>query len=136
SITITPNDIAYIIFTSGSIGIPKAIQARHENLINFMNSLVRIDVFNKDDTVVQIGRCSFDIHVQEILGTLMRGATLVMVHPGGTLDFDYLSNTVQMKEITYMFMVPSLLQSFFTFIAQPSKTTISKYFRSLCSGGR
>ncbi|CAF0980449.1 unnamed protein product [Adineta steineri] len=134
-ITVTPSDIAYIIFTSGSTGIPKAIQARHENLIHFMNSLVRLDVFNKDDTVVQIGRCSFDIHVQEILGTLMHGASLVMVRPGGTLDFDYLSNIVQMKQITYMFMVPSLLQSFFTFIAQSSKITTSKYFRSLCGGG-
>ncbi|CAF1590651.1 unnamed protein product, partial [Adineta steineri] len=135
SITVTPNNIAYIIFTSGSTGIPKAIQARHENFIHFMNSLVRIDVFNKNDTAVQIGRCSFDIHVQEILGTLMNGATLIMVHPRGTIDFDYLSNIVQMKQITYMFMVPSLIQRFFTFIAQSSKTTTSKYFRSLCSGG-
>ncbi|CAF1589356.1 unnamed protein product, partial [Adineta steineri] len=135
SITVIPNNIAYIIFTSGSTGIPKVIQARHENFIHFMNSLVRIDVFNKDDIVVQIGRCSFDIHVQEILGTLMHGATLVMVHPGGTIDFDYLSNTLRVKQITYMFMVPSLLQSFFTFIAQSSKTATSKYFRSLCSGG-
>ncbi|CAF1575171.1 unnamed protein product, partial [Adineta steineri] len=135
SITATPNDIAYIIFTSGSTGIPKAIQARHENFIHFMNSLVKIDVFNKDDTAVQIGRCSFDIHIQEILGTLMHGATLVMVHPRGTIDFDYLSNVVQTKQITYMFMVPSLLQGFFTLMAQSSKTITSKHFRSLCSGG-
>ncbi|CAF1390131.1 unnamed protein product [Adineta steineri] len=135
SVKVKGKEIAYIIFTSGSTGIPKAIQARHENLIHFMNSLVRMDVFNKDDTVVQIGRCSFDIHVQEIIGTLMRGATLAMVHPGGTLDFDYLSNIVQIKQITYMFMVPSLLQSFFTFIEQSNKTTTAKYFRSLCSGG-
>ncbi|CAF3886038.1 unnamed protein product [Adineta steineri] len=135
TVIVKSEEIAYIIFTSGSTGIPKAIQARHENFIHFMNSLVTIDVFNKDDTVIQIGRCSFDIHVQEILGTLMYGATLVMVHPGGTLDFAYLSNTVHMKQITYMFMVPSLLQSFFTFIAQSSKTTNSKYFRSLCGGG-
>ncbi|CAF4473575.1 unnamed protein product, partial [Adineta steineri] len=37
-------------------------------------------------------RCSFDIHVQEILGTLMNGATLVMLHPRGTLDFEYLAD--------------------------------------------
>ncbi|CAF4439736.1 unnamed protein product, partial [Adineta steineri] len=36
-------------------------------------------------------RCSFDIHVQEILGTLLVGGTLIMLHPGGTIDFDYLS---------------------------------------------
>ena len=50
-----------------------------------MHSLVRIDTFNKHDTVVQMTRCSFDIHVQEILGTLMGGASLVMLHPRGTI---------------------------------------------------
>ena len=46
-----------------------------------MHSLTYINTVNKDDTVVQMARCSFDIHVQEILGTLMIGATLVMLHP-------------------------------------------------------
>ncbi|CAF1430650.1 unnamed protein product, partial [Adineta steineri] len=135
SIRVTSDDIAYIIFTSGSTGIPKAIQARHENFIHCMNSLVRMDVLNTDDTVIQIARCSFDIHIQEILGTLVYGATLIMIHPEGTLDFDYLSDIVHIKQITYILLVPSLLQSFFTLIEQSSKTTTAKYFRSLCTGG-
>ncbi|CAF0897146.1 unnamed protein product [Adineta steineri] len=135
NITVTAKNIAYIIFTSGSTGIPKAIQTRHENFIDCMNSLVKMDVFNKDDTAVQIGRSSFDIHVQEILGTLIHGATLIMIHPGGTIDLDYLSHILQMKQVTYIFMVPSLLQSFFILSVQSSKTITSKYFRSLCGGG-
>ncbi|CAF1095480.1 unnamed protein product [Adineta steineri] len=135
SVIVNGKEIAYIIFTSGSTGTPKAIQARHENFIHCMNSLVRMDVLNTDDTVIQIARCSFDIHVQEILGTLVHGASLIMVHRGGTLDFDYLSNIVEMKQITYILLVPSLLQSFFSLIEQSSKTTSSKYFRSLCTGG-
>ena len=55
-----------------------------------MHSLIHIDTFNKNDTIVQMARCSFDIHVQEILGTLMIGATLVMLHPRGNIDFEYL----------------------------------------------
>ncbi|CAF4235910.1 unnamed protein product, partial [Adineta steineri] len=61
-------EIAYIIFTSGSTGTPKAVQVRHKNFIDCINSLVYINSFNNDDTVVQMTRCSFDIHVQEILG--------------------------------------------------------------------
>ncbi|CAF4282717.1 unnamed protein product, partial [Adineta steineri] len=45
-------------------------------------------------------RCSFDIHVQEILGTLLVGGTLIMLHPGGTIDFDYLSKVLQNRQIT------------------------------------
>ncbi|CAF0982682.1 unnamed protein product [Adineta steineri] len=60
--------LAYIIFTSGSTGTPKAVQVRHKNFIACIHSLVYIDSFNKYDTVVQMTRCSFDVHVQEILG--------------------------------------------------------------------
>ncbi|CAF4316771.1 unnamed protein product, partial [Adineta steineri] len=108
SVKVKDKEIAYIIFTSGSTGTPKAVQVRHKNFIDCMNSLIYINSFNKDDTVVQMTRCSFDIHVQEILGTLLVGGTLIMLHPGGTIDFDYLSEVLQNKQITYLHTVPSL----------------------------
>ncbi|CAF4262243.1 unnamed protein product, partial [Adineta steineri] len=88
-------DIAYIIFTSGSTGTPKAVQVTHKNFLDCMHSLTYINSFNKDDTVVQMTRSSFDIHVQEILGILLVGGSLIMLHPGGTIDFDYLSTVSQ-----------------------------------------
>ena len=82
-----------------------------------------------------MARCSFDIHVQEILGIMMSGATLIMLHPGGTIDFDYLSKVVNSKQITYMHTVPSLLHTFLTFIEQYNTRDTVKYLRSLCSIG-
>ncbi|CAF3766289.1 unnamed protein product, partial [Adineta steineri] len=128
-------DIAYIIFTSGSTGTPKVVQVRHKNFIDCMHSLVYINSFNKDDTVVQMTRCSFDIHVQEILGTLLVGGTLIMLQPGGTIDFDYLSEVLQKKQITYLHTVPSLLHSFFTSIEKSNSSNVLKHLRSLCSSG-
>ncbi|CAF4173904.1 unnamed protein product, partial [Adineta steineri] len=135
NIVISSDSVAYIIFTSGSTGMPKATQVRHRNFIASIYSLVDIDTFNKYDTIVQMTRCSFDIHVQEILGTLMNGATLVMLHPRGTLDFEYLADILNNKQITYMHTVPSLLHSFFTFMAQWKSSNIIKCLRSLCSSG-
>ncbi|CAF3908572.1 unnamed protein product [Adineta steineri] len=128
-------EIAYIIFTSGSTGTPKAVQVRHKNFIHCINSLTYINSFNKDDTVVQMTRCSFDIHVQEILGTLLVGGTLIMLHPGGTIDFKYLFEVIQNKQITYLHTVPSLLHSFLTFIEQDNKSNVLKHLRSVCSSG-
>ncbi|CAF4091189.1 unnamed protein product, partial [Adineta steineri] len=135
NIVIRPDSVAYIIFTSGSTGVPKATQVRHRNFIASIHSLVDIDTFNRYDTMIQMTRCSFDIHVQEILGTLMNGATLVMLHPRGTLDFEYLADILNNKQITYMHTVPSLLTSFFTFIVQWKKWNTVKCLRSLCSSG-
>ncbi|CAF0996698.1 unnamed protein product [Adineta steineri] len=135
SVILKDEEIAYIIFTSGSTGTPKAVQVRHKNFIDCINSLTYINSFNKDDTVVQMTRCSFDIHVQEILGTLLVGGTLIMLHPGGTIDFDYLSEVLQNKQITYLHTVPSFLHSFFIFIVQNKNINAVKHLRSLCSIG-
>ncbi|CAF3884857.1 unnamed protein product, partial [Adineta steineri] len=135
SVIFKGEEIAYIIFTSGSTGTPKAVQVRHKNFIDCMHSLAYTNSFNKHDTVVQMTRCSFDIHVQEILGTLLVGGTLILLHPGGTIDFDYLSKVLQNKQITYMHTVPSFLHNFFIFIEQNKKIDAVKYLRSLCSIG-
>ncbi|CAF4105179.1 unnamed protein product, partial [Adineta steineri] len=134
-VKVTGREIAYIIFTSGSTGTPKAVQVRHKNFVDCMHSLAYINSFDKDDTVVQMTRCSFDIHVQEILGILLAGGTLIMLHPGGTIDFDYLSEVLKNKQITYLHTVPSLLHSFFTSIEYNNHPNVLKHLRSLCSSG-
>jgi non-ribosomal peptide synthetase component F len=100
-----------------------------------MDSLVYLNIFNENDTVIQMSQCSFDIHVQEILGAVISGATLVMLHPRGTIDFEYLSEVIDKKQVTYMHTVPSLLHSFFTFVEHRNNKDTMKYLRSLCSSG-
>ncbi len=91
--------------------------------------------FNENHTILQMARCSFDIHVEEILGTLMIGATLVMLRPRGNIDFDYLAAVLIKQQVTFMYAVPSLLQSFFIHLKDTRNTHTVKYLRSLCSGG-
>ncbi|CAF0953681.1 unnamed protein product [Adineta steineri] len=135
SIPITLNNIAYIIFTSGSTGIPKAVQVRQRNFTEFMCSLVHIDAINEKDIAVQMARCSFDVHVLDVMGTLMIGATLAMLHPKGNIDFHYLIKTMIEKQITYIATVPSLLYSLCIILQQTMHHNSMKYLRSVCSGG-
>jgi non-ribosomal peptide synthetase component F len=94
-----------------------------------------VNIFNENHTILQMGRCSFDIHVQEILGTLMIGATVVMLRPRGNIDFDYLTATLIKQQITFMYTVPSLFQSFFTRLEETKNMNAMKCLRSLCTGG-
>ncbi|CAF3541267.1 unnamed protein product, partial [Adineta steineri] len=113
---ITSEDIAYIIFTSGSTGIPKAAQIRHRNVIQCTHSMFLVNAVNEKDTVIQIARCSFDVHVLDIMGTLQLGGTLIMLHPDGILDLEYFASVLARKQVTYIQAVPSLLRAVFTFI--------------------
>ncbi|CAF0970395.1 unnamed protein product [Adineta steineri] len=135
SIIVIRDNLAYIIFTSGSTGIPKAIKVRHVTFAGCINSLVDSNIFNKNDTVVRMARWSFDVHLQEIRGSLMIGAMLVLLHPNGTVDFDYLSHILYTKEVTNMQSVTSLLRSFFIFLEQYDKANAIKHLRSICCAG-
>jgi hypothetical protein len=74
-----------------------------------MSSLLHVNILNKTDIVLQIAACTFDAHIQEILGTLICGATLIMLHPHGNMDFLYASQTLQNKQVTHILSVPSYL---------------------------
>ncbi|CAF4112777.1 unnamed protein product, partial [Rotaria magnacalcarata] len=134
-VTATHNDIAYIIFTSGSTGTPKAAQVRHRNFIACIHSLLEVGIFGEKDKVIQMARCSFDIHVQEVIGTLIVGATLVMLHPYGTLDPVYLAKVLREKDVTYMIAVPTLINSLFHYLTETDSSSAVESLRSLCSIG-
>lgn len=101
-----------------------------------MRSLVFVDTFNEFDIIIQMCRSSFDIHVQEILGTLVTGALLVMLHPLGTLDLKYLIAVLQTKTITYMHSVPTLLENLFDYAQEHQCQQAMKSLRSVCSSGK
>ncbi|CAF3873126.1 unnamed protein product [Adineta steineri] len=135
SVHVTIDSIAYIIFTSGSTGIPKGIRVRHRNFIQCIYSLMCIDSFTNNDTVIQMARCSFDNHIQEIFGSLIIGATVIMLHPRGTIELNYLAEIMRSKQVTYMHSVPSFLRNFFTFLKENHYLHFIKYLRSLCTVG-
>ncbi|CAF4341491.1 unnamed protein product, partial [Adineta steineri] len=135
NILVTGEDLAYIIFTSGSTGTPKAAQVRHRSLSRYMYSLVGGNILKEKDIIMQISRCSFDTHVQDIMGTLTTGATLVMLHPGGIIDLRYLADVIEKKNVTCLTSVPTILQHYFSFLQQPNNISALRSLRSVCTGG-
>jgi non-ribosomal peptide synthetase component F len=101
-----------------------------------IQSLLQIGVFRGNDTVVQMSQCSFDIHVGDIIGTLVSGAQLIMLRPDGNSDFEYLLETCERKQITHMHTVPSLLSALSKDFKSRGKANKMKYLRSVCSGGK
>ncbi|CAF0731748.1 unnamed protein product [Adineta steineri] len=133
NILMTPDNISYIVFTSGSTGIPKAVRIRHRNLIAYMKSFAEMTTLKRSDNVIQMASCSFDNHFQETLGTLMIGAGLVMLHPHGNKDLTYLIHELMDKDVTFMDAVPSYLDTLCQHLEMQNEYL--KKLRILCSGG-
>jgi non-ribosomal peptide synthetase component F len=82
-----------------------------------------------------MARCSFDIHVEDIIGTIIVGGTLVMLRPNGLMDFQYLIDTIIDKGITYLNSVPSYLTTLCSYLATRFEDASWSPLQSLCCGG-
>jgi acyl-CoA synthetase (AMP-forming)/AMP-acid ligase II len=74
-----------------------------------MTSFRHLGILNGNDIVMQMAECSFDVHTKECLGTFMLGGSLVLLHGEGHMDLDYLSTTLQQRNVTFFSVVPSLM---------------------------
>jgi len=109
--SLLPENLAYLLYTSGSTGLPKGIAIPQRALANHMAWMAREFPLQPSDRVFQKTPYSFDASVWEFWAPLMQGAQLVIARPGGQQDPDYLIETMRDKKITIFQAVPTLLDA-------------------------
>ncbi len=78
---VTPRDLCYLIYTSGSSGTPKGVMVSHYNVVNFFAGISRQLPVGRDEALLALTSTSFDISVLELFWTLCNGIEVV-IHPG------------------------------------------------------
>src|SRR3546814_14449614 len=87
----TPDQAAYILYTSGSTGQPKGVVVTHGSLANHMAWMNQALPLTPRDAVLQKTAAGFDASVWEVFAPLMQGAKLVIAPPGLERDLPALT---------------------------------------------
>jgi surfactin family lipopeptide synthetase A len=76
--TARPDNLAYVMYTSGSTGEPKGVMIEQRSLVCYTETSKAQYALRPSDRVLQFSSPSFDISVEEIFPCLTCGATLVL----------------------------------------------------------
>ena len=127
-----PDDLAYVIHTSGSTGQPKGVMIEHRGIVNRL--LWMAETFELDARQVFLHKTpvTFDVSVWELFLPLLLGARLVLLAPGGERDPPVLIEHMRRFEVSIAHFVPSMLLALLVHL--PAHTRLPAWSRCICSG--
>ncbi|GAB1514049.1 acyl-CoA synthetase [Actinophytocola sp. KF-1] len=105
---VAPDDVALIMYTSGTTGSPKGAALSHANIHwNTVNVLIDVDIAHDEVTLVNAPMFHVAALNQTVLPTFLKGGTVVLdsFDPARTLE------TIARRRVTYLFGVPAMFQA-------------------------
>jgi amino acid adenylation domain-containing protein len=105
----SPDDAAYIMFTSGSTGVPKGVVITHANVGHYLQWAIRYFGLTASDRMSSHPPLHFDLSVMDVFGALTAGAELHLVPHELNLLPNKIAELIRSAGLTHWFSVPSLL---------------------------
>ena len=108
---IEPEQIAYIVYTSGSMGRPKGVTQSHRNVLHFTRNYTNSLHLSAEDRLSLIPSFSFSAAMMDIFGALTNGASLYPFDVSQD-GLDQLAPWLIENKITVYHSVPTIFRHF------------------------
>ncbi|KAF9343326.1 hypothetical protein BGX26_005904, partial [Mortierella sp. AD094] len=104
---LTPRNLIYVMYTSGSTGNPKGVMVEHAQVTRLLDSTAAWYNFNESDTWIMTHTFSFDVSVWEMWGALRHGGKLIIPPYRTTQSPEDLYGLVCSRGVTVLNLTPS-----------------------------
>src|SRR5690348_3595664 len=104
------DDLAYVLYTSGSTGQPKGVRILQRNLVNFLTSMRREPGITDSDVLCAATTLSFDIAALELYLPLLVGARIVIATENEQIDPAGFAAVLHEHAVTILQTTPTLLR--------------------------
>jgi amino acid adenylation domain-containing protein len=126
-------DLAYILYTSGSTGDPKGVMLTHRNALAFITWAAEEFGIEHTDRLASHAPLHFDLSIFDLYAAAYGGAAVVLVPPKASLFPNQIVRFIQDQAITVWYSVPSIL-SMVTLRGGLAKTTLPSLRTILFAG--
>jgi amino acid adenylation domain-containing protein len=116
-------DLAYILYTSGSTGDPKGVMLTHRNALAFIAWAAEEFALDRSDRLSSHAPLHFDLSVFDLYAAAYAGAAVVLVPAKASIFPNQIVRFIQDNAITVWYSVPSIL-SMVTLRGGLNKTTL------------
>lgn len=106
----SPDNEAYVLFTSGSTGEPKGVSVPHRASASLIGWQLAQPEFSLPRRVSQFASVSFDVSILEFLISVTSGSTLVVIPESVRRDARALMSLLIEREIEVTFLPPAVLR--------------------------
>jgi amino acid adenylation domain-containing protein len=107
-----PDQLCYVMFTSGSRGAPKGVAVTHRVLANLVDWQIRRSALEAGAVTAQFAPWTFDVSAQEIFAALCAGGSLAIVGEDERHDPALLWRLVRDAGVQRLFLPPAALYAF------------------------
>jgi len=103
----TAESTAYIMYTSGSTGVPKGVEVTQRGVIRLVRNATYVN-FGPGEVFAQISNSSFDAITFEVWGALLNGGRLVILPTEVVLSPEAFAAAIEKHQLSAMFLTSSL----------------------------